>query len=405
VRATGQAKDPKREGGQSLIEVVVAMALLAALTALFAQSFTAATFSSGFARQREVAVTLADSAIDAARAVTPPFTSLLSGTCVTTSPAKVDLSATFCSTSSSQGAYQQTPKTTTLDGTAFTTKVFAGGCYLQSSGQCTLTSNASYLMIRVIADVAWTTANTGCPGGCNYVTSSLISNTSDSILNTVYPGVPSGLTATAGNAQASLTWSDPVTGGGSPITSYDVYDGTSSGGESYSGTPACTVTGASATSCTVTGLTNGTTYYFTVEAVNGAGNSAASTEASAVPITVPGAPTQSAPTAYSGQVAVNWSDPASNGGSAITGYNVYEATSSGGESYSGSAACSATGATATTCTVTGLAHATYYFTVEAVNAAGNSAPSNQASVVPTDAIVLSPTSGATGGLRRSRRAP
>ena len=395
-QAAEEAKDPKSEKGQSLVEMVVAMALLAAVTALFAQSFVAGTYSSGYARQREVAVTLADSAIDNARAVTSPFTSLLSGTCVVTPPAQVDLSATFCSSSSSQGAYEQTPKTTTLDGTAFTTKVFAGGCYLQSSGSCTLTSNTTYLMIRVIVDVTWTVASTGCTNGCYYVTSSLISNVSDSILNTLYPGVPTGLTATSGNAQVSLSWTDPASNGGSPITSYDVYDGTSSGGESYSGTPACTATGASATSCTVTGLTNGTTYYFTVEAVNAAGNSSSSTETSAVPLTVPGAPTQSTPTAYSGQVTVNWSAPGSNGGSAITGYNVYEATTSGGESYSGTAACTATGASATSCTVTGLAHGTYYFTVEAVNAAGNSAPSNQGSAVPSDAVILSPTSGPAG---------
>ena len=268
------------------------MALLAAVTAMFAQSFVAGTYSSGYARQKDVAVTLADSAIDNARAVTSPFTSLLSGSCVVTAPAQVNLSTTFCSSPSSQGAYEQTPTTSTLDNTAFTTNVFAGGCYLQSSGQCTLTSNTAYLMIRVIADVTWAGASTGCSNGCSYVTSSLISNASDSILNTLYPGIPSGLTATPGNAQVSLSWTAPASNGGSPITSYDVYEGTSSGGENYSATPACIATGASATSCTVTGLTNGTTYYFTVEAVNAAGNSASSTEASAVPIT---AITQSTP--------------------------------------------------------------------------------------------------------------
>ena len=89
----------------------------------------------------------------------------------------------------------------------------------------------------------------------------------------------------------SLSWTDPASNGGSPITGYDVYDATSSGGENYS-VMACTATGASATSCTVSGLTNGTTYYFTVEAVNAAGNSSPSTETSTAPYTVPGAPTR-----------------------------------------------------------------------------------------------------------------
>ena len=52
---------------------------------------------------------------------------------------------------------------------------------------------------------------------------------------------------------------------------------TNAGGEDYN-TVACT-TGA--TACDVTGLSNGTQYYFTVEAVNAVGNSAPSGEATA----------------------------------------------------------------------------------------------------------------------------
>ena len=90
------------------------------------------------------------------------------------------------------------------------------------------------------------------------------------------PAAPSGLTATAGNAQVALAWS-AVTG----ATSYNVYRGTSAGGESA--TPvAAGLTGASYTD---TGLTNGTKYYV-VTAVNGVGESAKSTEASATPSAV-----------------------------------------------------------------------------------------------------------------------
>jgi hypothetical protein len=91
------------------------------------------------------------------------------------------------------------------------------------------------------------------------------------------PGPPTGLTATAGDAQLSLSWTAPASDGGAAIIGYDVYLGTTSHGESA--TPAKTVGG---TSATVTGLTNGTTYYVTVAAVNDADlHSAASAEASA----------------------------------------------------------------------------------------------------------------------------
>jgi hypothetical protein len=91
---------------------------------------------------------------------------------------------------------------------------------------------------------------------------------------------PTDLTATAGDAKVSLTWTVPSSDGGSAITGYDVYEGTSAGAE---GTTAVNASLIFATTDTVTGLTNGTTYYFKVEAVNGVGNSAASNEASATP--------------------------------------------------------------------------------------------------------------------------
>ncbi|HYL67468.1 MAG TPA: fibronectin type III domain-containing protein [Nitrosopumilaceae archaeon] len=92
---------------------------------------------------------------------------------------------------------------------------------------------------------------------------------------------PTGLTATAGNSQVSLAWTVPSSNGDSAITGYNIYRGTTSGGEGT--TPIGTVSG-STLSYTDTGLTNGITYFYKVTAVNSVGESVPSNEASATPI-------------------------------------------------------------------------------------------------------------------------
>ena len=81
------------------------------------------------------------------------------------------------------------------------------------------------------------------------------------------PGAPTSLAATAGNAQASLTWTAPASNGGTAITDYAVQF-SSDAGANWTTFADGTST---ATSATVTSLTNGTAYVFRVAAANAIG--------------------------------------------------------------------------------------------------------------------------------------
>ncbi len=190
------------------------------------------------------------------------------------------------------------------------------------------------------------------------------------------PGAPTGASAVAGNTQATVSWTIPASDGGSAITGYTV---TSSPG-GFTGT----ASGPTATSATVSGLTNSTSYTFTVHATNGVGpgpESAASNAVTPSAPTVPGAPTNASAVAGNMQATVNWTIPASNGGSAITGYTVTSIP----EGHTGTAS----GPTATSAIVAGMTNGTSYtFTVHATNGIGSgpeSPPSN--AVVPSTITV------------------
>ncbi|WP_282268217.1 DUF4347 domain-containing protein [Stenotrophomonas sp. PS02298] len=82
------------------------------------------------------------------------------------------------------------------------------------------------------------------------------------------PGIPAIGTATAGDAQAAVTFTAPASDGGSPITSYTATANPGGAFGSCAGPAACTAT--------VAGLNNGTAYTFSVTATNAAGTGSAS---------------------------------------------------------------------------------------------------------------------------------
>ncbi|HEX3948006.1 MAG TPA: fibronectin type III domain-containing protein, partial [Acidimicrobiales bacterium] len=194
---------------------------------------------------------------------------------------------------------------------------------------------------------------------------------------TTPPDPPTGLTASRGDQQTTLSWTAPATDGGTPITTYEVFVGTTSGTEST--TPVTTVPGT-ATTATVTGLSNGTTYYFTVKAVSTLGTSAASGEASATPATLPGPPRTVSATGDNRSATLHWSSPATDGGTAVTEYEIFQGTTPGAE---GSTPVATVPGPATGYSVTTLTNGTtYYFTVIAVNDVGPSTPSTEVTATP-----------------------
>jgi fibronectin type 3 domain-containing protein len=188
------------------------------------------------------------------------------------------------------------------------------------------------------------------------------------------PGAPTGLSATAGNGSIRLAWTAPASNGGSAVTGYDVYRGNASGNE------ALLASGVSGPPFTDGGLVNGTQYFYKVSAVNSAGEGPVSNEASATPATVPGAPQNLVAVAGNASVSLSWTAPASNGGAAVTSYNVLRSTTSGAETLLSA------GVVGTSFTDTGLSNgSTYFYKVAAVNSVGPGPVSGEASATPTAA--------------------
>jgi len=177
------------------------------------------------------------------------------------------------------------------------------------------------------------------------------------------PATPTGLAATAGNAQVSLTWN-----ASSGATSYTVGRGTVSGG------PYSTTFSASTASYTDSTAVNGTTYYYVVDAANSAGTSANSSQVSATPAApaIPATPTGLAATPGNNQVSLTW-----NASTGATSYTVGRGIVSGGP-YSTTFSASTASYTDTTASN----GTTYFYVVAASNSAGTSANSGQVSATP-----------------------
>ncbi len=183
------------------------------------------------------------------------------------------------------------------------------------------------------------------------------------------PGAPELVSVTAGHLNVTLAWTAPTSDGFSALIGYEIYYGMEM--ENATWTLFSSVEG-SVLNEMVTGLIAGTTYHFGVKALNAAGSSVMSNDLTAVPYTVPSAPTLTSATVDGLNVTLSWTAPAASGFSPVTGYYVFYGLSIVMNQFGNFLP-----AGTLMVNVTGLTIGTqYHFAVVAVNAAGSSSMSN-----------------------------
>jgi alpha-tubulin suppressor-like RCC1 family protein len=138
------------------------------------------------------------------------------------------------------------------------------------------------------------------------------------------PTKPVEVTITGFHRRVHLTWTAPVSDGGSPISGYRVQ-------QSTNGTSWTTVTATAplTRSYWVRGLTNGTRYFFRIAARNADGVGPNSNIATARPRPVPGAVRRFRVAPADGAAILRWRAPKPNGTRRVTGYRIEQRSPDG----------------------------------------------------------------------------
>jgi phospholipase C len=183
-------------------------------------------------------------------------------------------------------------------------------------------------------------------------------------LTAVRPFSPESPTAESGNGQVRVSWNRPFTDGGSPITGYRITP--------YRAGVAQTalVYNSTATSQTISGLPNGgNSYAFTIAATSALGTGPESKTTVAITIGAPTAPSRITAVPGNTKATLQWKAPATNKGSAITGYQITPYLGSNPQP------TQTFSSAATSVTISGLKNArTYMFRVAAINGRGVGVP-------------------------------
>ena len=202
------------------------------------------------------------------------------------------------------------------------------------------------------------------------------------------PGSVLAMPSTDGSGSVTVTWSPPADLQAESVT-YTVTPESPNGGA-----PLTPVSGITGLSSAVTGLALGRAYSFSVVAVNSAGASPASAPSGAVsPTGLPKDPATGQPQPASslsvdvrqGSAVVAWRPPVGAGGEPPLSYAVTAAASDGSTSLS----CPAIPAGVTSCMISGLAAASYTFTVTASFGSISSSASVTQPIPPPAATTLS----------------
>ena len=271
------------------------------------------------------------------------------------SPGNGNVTVTWSTPSSNGGAAIDTHAVQHWNGTGWVTIAHSSGLTYTSTG---LTNGRAY-QYRVLAHNAagWGPA------------SPTVSATPRTV-----PSAPRSLAAAPGVRQVTLSWQSPASNGGATVDSYAV--------QRWDGTKWITIVTLTGRVYTNTGLANGVTNQYRVIAHNAAGWGATSAVATATTSTVPGAPTGATATPGNQTVTLTWQPPASDGGSAVIGYDIWNYQ---------------TGVTVrvqtpiTSYTASGLQNGTsYFFTIRAVNDVGSSSYYAAAQATPATVPGLPP---------------
>lgn len=204
----------------------------------------------------------------------PGATDTTAPTVSSTSPANG--SADVAMNSSISATFSEGMDASTINGTTFS---LSGG---SGSVSGTVTCNGSTATFTPSSSLSYNTTytamiTTGAKDAAgNAVASSYSWSFTTEALSV--PSAPSGLSATPGDGQATISW-DTVSG----ATSYNIYWSTSTGVTKTNGTNISNAISP----YTHTGRANGTTYYYVITAVNSSGESSESSQLSATPQATP----------------------------------------------------------------------------------------------------------------------
>jgi fibronectin type 3 domain-containing protein len=187
-------------------------------------------------------------------------------------------------------------------------KVYRGGTQIGTASTTNYTDNT------VVGSTAYTYTVSAYDAAGN---TSAASNTAPvTTPDTIAPGVPTGLSASApSSTQVNLSWNAVSDTGGSGLAGYRIYRG------------GVHIANSSATNYSDTSVSGSTAYSYTVAGYDNAGNT--SVQSSAASVTTPDTTAPSVPTgvatavAGDNQVNVSWNASTDTGGSGLSGYRIY----------------------------------------------------------------------------------